>query len=170
MVAQTLPTQQLCSWVKGECDHGSILECSTELKYGLENNTVAYACMDSECQTLYHATFYPRGCDGDGFKDFCEDDGKRCSISFAPFHIGEFLVIFTRPTPLVLAELVSQVYKHDDCTGSLQHEENRYPENVCQLPDFDGIDDDDDIRDFTYHEMFLCNGSDVNFPDSINRS
>lgn len=65
--------------MKGECDDESLVECSNdvELKHGLDDNTVAYAVYaDSSCKTLYLATFYPYGCDGDGFKEFCEGDGE----------------------------------------------------------------------------------------------
>ena len=64
--------------MQGVCDDGDVIECTNDpkLKYGLELGSVAYAdYADSKCETLYLASFYPYGCDGDGFKEFCEGDG-----------------------------------------------------------------------------------------------
>ena len=64
--------------MQGACDDYSVLECTSDpkLKYGLQDGSVAYAdYADSNCETLYSATFYPYGCDGSGFKEFCEGDG-----------------------------------------------------------------------------------------------
>lgn len=70
-----------CGYVRlleqGNCGMGNTrVECTAELKYGLEGNSVVSAWYgDSECTNLYGANFQAYGC-VDGHKAVCEGGGK----------------------------------------------------------------------------------------------
>lgn len=63
------------SGVKGECDDGMLMDCSTELKYGMNDSLVFGTYTDSECTAMTGAKLLPSGCNGEGRKQYCSGGG-----------------------------------------------------------------------------------------------
>lgn len=150
------------AFVTDECVDNTIVHCSEEVKYGLEDAFVVAHYTNATCanETLLYAEFEPNGCNGYNYSAVCEGDVLTRAVYSDENCIGEPVVgpeYFDVGVCLV-HEYDDDEYDDDDIEedDEVEDDDDSFQTTMCSIDEFfslypvgpyqtddDGYDDDD---------------------------